>query len=267
MKKLHITLPVALGALAVWLALTLGGGWLASGGRQQSLAEPTGGAIGWPWALAALFAAALALASADRQGAGLGAPAPLNSIRLVWLPLLYTLLMLFIAWAGDLPPRAVVLVVACNSALVALSEELMFRAILLQGLLDRYAVWPAVLGSSAIFGVVHAANGLATGDFDAALWQAVAAGLQGVAYAAIRLRTRSVWPMVVVHGLWDFALVTSVLSATAQGETSILPYAALIAVLPLCLYGLYLLRGTRGRTVPVKPESRGVFARFARRRA
>jgi len=112
-------------------------------------------------------------------------------------------------------------------------------------------VWPAVLASSAIFGVVHAANGLATGDFDAALWQAVAAGLQGVAYAAIRLRTRSVWPMVVVHGLWDFALVTSVLSATAQGETSVLPYAALIAVLPLCLYGLYLLRGMRAPGAPV----------------
>ena len=251
MKRLHISLPVAFGALAVWLGLTLGGGWLASGGRQQSLAESTGGAVGWPWALAALFAAAVALASADRRGAGLGAPAPLNSIRLVWLPLLYTLLMLLIAWAGDLPPRAVVLVVACNSALVALSEELMFRAVLLQGFLDRYGVWPAVLASSAIFGLVHAANGLATADVGAALWQAAAAGLQGVAYAAIRLRTRSVWPMAVVHGLWDFALVTSVLSATAQGEASVLPYAALIAVLPFCLYGLYLLRGMRGTDAPV----------------
>ena len=126
----------------------------------------------------------------------------------------------------------------------------MFRALLLQGFLDRYAVWPAVLGSSAVFGVVHAANGFASGELDAAAWQSVAAALQGVAYAAIRLRTRSVWPMVVVHGLWDFALVTSVLSATAQGETSVLPYAALVAVLPLCLYGLYLLRGLRGQAAP-----------------
>lgn len=229
MKKLPITLPVALCALAVWLALTLGGGWLAAGGRQHSLAESVGGAIGWHWALAAAFALAMALASSDRHAAGLGAPASLRSARLIWLPLLYTVLMLFIAWAGDLPARSVVLVVACNAALVALSEELMFRAVLLQGFLDRYAVWPAVLGSSAVFGVVHAANGFASGD---------------------RLRTRSVWPMVVVHGLWDFALVTSVLSATAQGETSVLPYAALVAVLPLCLYGLYLLRGLRGQAAP-----------------
>ncbi|SEN56838.1 hypothetical protein SAMN05428959_102427 [Duganella sp. CF517] len=250
MKKLHITLPVALGALVVWLGLTLGGARLASGGTPPSMAEAAGGAIGWHWALAALFAAAVALASADRRGAGLGAPAPLNSIRLTWPALVYTLLMLFIAWAGDLPPRAVVLVVACNAALVAVSEELMFRAVLLQGLLDRYPVWPAVLACSGIFGLVHAANGFATGDFDAALWQAAAAGLQGVAYAAIRMRTGSVWPMVAVHGLWDFSLTTSVLSATAQGETSVLPIAALAAVLPLFLYGLYLLRGMRGQAAP-----------------
>nr|WP_315399290.1 CPBP family intramembrane glutamic endopeptidase [uncultured Duganella sp.] len=254
MKRLHITLPLALGALAVWLALTLGGGRLASGGRQQSLAEAAGGAIGWHWALAALFAAALALASADRRGAGLRAPVPFNSIRLAWPPLLYTLLMLFIAWAGDLPPRAVVLVVACNTALVAVSEELMFRAVLLQGLLDKYPVWPAALACSAIFGLVHATNGLATGDLGAALWQAAAAALQGVAYAALRVRTGSVWPMVAVHGLWDFSLTTSVLSATAQGETSVLPVAALVAVLPLCLYGLYLLRGQAGPAVLAHAE-------------
>ena len=44
--------------------------------------------------------------------------------------------------------------------------------------------------------------------------------------------------------------MTSVLSATAQGETSVLPIAALAAVLPLCLYGLYLLRGMRGPAAP-----------------
>ena len=64
----------------------------------------------------------------------------------------------------------------------------------------------------------------------------------GVGYAAIRLRTRSVWPMVLVHGVWDFALVTATLSDTAEDGISILPYAALLAVLPLCLYGVYLLR-------------------------
>lgn len=246
MKKLHITLPLSLAALVVWLAVTLGGRWLESGGNQQSLADAAGGRVGVAWVLAALFAAAVALASNDHRAAGICAPQPAKSVRLVWLPLLYSMLMLLVAWASGLPPRGVVLIVAFNTAMVALSEELMFRAVLLQGFLDKYAIWPAVLMSSAIFGIVHAANGFATGDIGAALWQSVAAAMQGVAYAAIRLRTRSVWPMVVVHGLWDFSLMTSMLAATAEGETSALPYAALLAVLPLCLYGLYLLRGARG---------------------
>jgi membrane protease YdiL (CAAX protease family) len=255
MKRLHITLPVALGVLAVWLALTLGGHWLTSSGGQQSLADAAGGSIGVTWALAALFALAVSLIADDRRAVGLCAPQPLMPSRLAWPPLLYALLMLFLAWASDLPPRGVVLIVACNTAFVAISEELMFRAILLRGLMERYAIWPAVLASTAIFGIVHAANGFSTGDFSAAFWQSIAAGMQGVCYAAIRLRTGSVWPMVVVHGIWDFSLMTSMLAAAADGEASALPFAALLAVLPLFLYGLYLLRG--GATAPAVPQVTG----------
>lgn len=241
-RQSSIPLPLAIGALAVWLALTVGGRWLEAGGHQQSLAEAAGGGIGWSWALAAAFSAAVALFAARRHADGLEAPWPLKSLRLAAPPLLYALLMLLLAWAGGWPPRAVMLTVACNAALVALSEELMFRVVLLQGLLRRYAVWPAVLASSALFGVAHLAGGLAGGDVGGALWQAGAAFLQGVAYAAIRLRTHSVWPMTVVHGMWDFALVTATLAAAADGEGSILPVVALLAVLPLSLYGAYLLR-------------------------
>jgi membrane protease YdiL (CAAX protease family) len=245
MKRLHITLPVAFGALVFWLGLTISVGWLLAGGRQQSLQASVAGGIGPAWVLAALFALWLALSSTDRRDAGLGAPAPLKSLWLIWPPLLYSLLMLLVAWAGGWPPGNALLVVAVNSALVAVSEELMFRAVLLQALLKRFAVWPAVLIDSALFGVVHAVNGVGTGDFSGALWQSAAAFLQGICYAAIRLRTRSVWPMTVVHGLWDFALVTSMLSAATGTDASILPYAALLAVLPLCLYGVFLLRASQ----------------------
>ncbi|MYM24214.1 CPBP family intramembrane metalloprotease [Duganella sp. FT135W] len=245
MKQLHITLPLALLALLVWLGLTLGVGRLLSGGRQQALAESVAGGVGLAWLLAALFALLVALASRERRAIGLGAPSPLKSLWLIWPPLLYSLLMLLVAWAGGWPAPKALLIVACNAALVAVSEELMFRAVLLQGLLQRFGIWPAVLLSSALFGVVHTVNGLATGDFNGALWQSAAAFLQGIGYAAIRLRMRSVWPMTVVHGLWDFALVSSMLGAAPGDDGSVLPYAALLAVLPLCLYGVFLLRASQ----------------------
>ena len=245
MTRVRVTLPLALGALLVWLGLTVGVGWLTSAGRQQSLQASVAGGIGPAWALAALFALLLVLASGNRRAAGLGAPAPLKTLWLVWPPLLYALLMLLLSWAGGWPPRDVLLVVAGNTALVAVSEELMFRAILLQALLERFDMWLAVLLCAALFGVAHAVNGLGTGDYVGALWQSAAAFLQGICYAAIRLRTRSVWPMTAVHGLWDFALVTSLFTAAKEGDASILPYAALLAVLPLCLYGIFLLRPSR----------------------
>ncbi|SDF56806.1 MULTISPECIES: CPBP family intramembrane glutamic endopeptidase [unclassified Duganella] len=247
-----MTLARALCVLAAWLLLTVSGRWLGAGEAQQSLAASVGGSIGLPWLLAAALTVAVVLLSSHRRTLGLGAPEPLKSTWLVWPPLLYSLLMLLVAWAGGWPPRNVLLIVAINTALVAVSEELMFRAILLQGLLDKLPVWPAVLVCSVLFGLAHTVNGLATGDFSGALWQSAAAFLQGVCYAAIRLRTRSIWPMVVVHGLWDFALVTSMLSASADGESSVLPYAALLAVLPLCLYGVYLLRGSRRALIKIE---------------
>ncbi|MYM82490.1 CPBP family intramembrane metalloprotease [Duganella sp. FT50W] len=243
MKRLHLTLPLALAALLVWLFLTAGLGSLSGG--APSLAASVAGGVGIGWALAALFALLLVLISERRADAGLGAPRPWRIFLLALPPLLYALLMLLVAWAGGWPPANVLLIVACNTALVAVSEELMFRALLLRSLLERHALWPAVLMSSALFGVAHAVNGLASGDLGGASWQALAAFLQGVGYAAIRLRTRSVWPMALVHGVWDFALVTSLLTTAGTGEGSVLPFAALLAVLPLCLYGVYLLRASQ----------------------
>jgi membrane protease YdiL (CAAX protease family) len=247
MKRIRITLPLSLGVLLGWLALTIGAGWIASGGGTQSLSDAAGGGIAPGWLLAALFAATFAFASDNRRAAGLCTPAPLKSVGLVWLPLLYAALIVLGALADELTiPRATLLVLAVNMLAVGLSEELMFRGVLLSGFLDRYTVRQAVFATSAIFGLVHALNAFTTGDVPDALWQSGGAFLQGVGYAAIRLRIRSVWPMAVVHGLWDFALMLQLVSGAQEGTAPLRPWVSLVLVLPIFLYGLYLLRGLRG---------------------
>ena len=148
MHRIHITLPLAFAALAIWLGLTLGGRWLEAS-QPSSLAASVADGIGLSWALAALFSLALLLASSGHREAGLRAPQPARALWLVWPPLLYALLMLLLAWAGGWPQPRVLLIVAGNTALVALSEELMFRAILLQGMLHRFTVWPAEIGRAS----------------------------------------------------------------------------------------------------------------------
>lgn len=194
-----------------------------------------------------MFAAWVALASEDRQLTGIGAPDPFRSVGLVWLPLLYSTFAILIAFTNESTmPRVAMLTLAFKMAAVGISEELMFRGVLLAGLLTRYTVWPSVLASSVIFGLVHTLNGFTTGDVPDALWQSAGAFLQGLGYAAIRLRTRSVWPMAMVHSIWDFSLMLLLTSAPTEESAPLKPWISLLLVLPIFLYGLYLLRGARG---------------------
>ncbi len=74
-----------------------------------------------------------------------------------------------------------------------LVEELLFRGVLLSGLMRRMPVAVAVLVSALVFGCAHLP------DFGFA-WYAVPAlvGL-GVVLALLRLGSRSLWPAVVAH--------------------------------------------------------------------
>jgi membrane protease YdiL (CAAX protease family) len=69
-------------------------------------------------------------------------------------------------------------------------EEIFFRGFLQGSLRDRIGPWPAVLLSSAIFALFHISPGLFVPTF-----------LLGVAFGWVYLRTRSVWPSVLVHAL------------------------------------------------------------------
>jgi membrane protease YdiL (CAAX protease family) len=73
-----------------------------------------------------------------------------------------------------------------------LTEELLFRGVMLTGLLRRYTVVRAVLYSAILFAISHLnpfqlASGLATGLF----------------LGWLRIRTRSLWPCMAMHALFN----------------------------------------------------------------
>ena len=123
----------------------------------------------------------------------------------------------------------------------------MFRGVLFAGLLSRFSVWQTVWLTSALFGALHALNGFVTGDAPRAVMQALVAAMIGVLFAAIRLRTRSLLPGMLTHGLWDFATVLA-LTATKAANMPDVPLngprvlVALATATPFLLYGLFLLR-------------------------
>jgi membrane protease YdiL (CAAX protease family) len=249
MKPLRLTLSNSLLILAGWLSLTVVIGQLLSSGAQQALASTVTNGVGIPWVLALLLLCCVARLNGDRRALGLDPPLHWHSWRLVWLPLAYACAMLALDLVKGMPPQRVLVFVAINTALVGLSEELMFRGVLFAGFLSRFTIWPAMLFSSAIFGAAHALNVFTIGQLDAALLQSACAFLQGFGYLAIRIRTGSLWPMVLVHAMWDFSLISGALAPRTElsAPSNAVLFGPILIALPLFLYGLFLMRGHSAR--------------------
>ncbi len=75
--------------------------------------------------------------------------------------------------------------------LTPLGEEFVFRGVI-ANTLNRYGAWAGVVGSAAVFGIVH--------GFNVILFDAFMVGiLTGILF----LKTNSIWPGVVVHIMYN----------------------------------------------------------------
>jgi membrane protease YdiL (CAAX protease family) len=101
------------------------------------------------------------------------------------------------------------------------------------GLLRPTGVWPAVLISSVLFGLGHLGNSALRGMSGLIAAQAFGAACQGVGFAALRLRTNTVWLLIVIHMFHDLFL-----------QMGRLPIALVDAPIDTIMlgYGVFLLR-------------------------
>lgn len=235
---------VSILVLALWIGVTVLAGFFQPVDTDNPL-EAVSDTVGIGFVAACLFLVVVALVLRwDHMG--FGAPRPLKALVALWMPLAYIALILSATASLGFPPPATVAAVGINMALVGFSEEVMFRGILLRGALARFRIRSAILISTAAFGLMHVTNGLVTGLYAIAAAQAVAAFMSGTFYVAVRIRSQSLWPMIVVHALWNFALFM-LLNASggikeqpdAIGWSLVLP---ILLVSPFFLYGLLLLR-------------------------
>lgn len=97
---------------------------------------------------------------------------------------------------------------ALLALLVGFTEELLFRGVILRGLQPLGPV-RAALFSALLFGVPHLLNALSGRDVGASLIQVAYAVVIGVLFAAIRLRTGALWPLVLLHALTNFVVWAS----------------------------------------------------------
>lgn len=227
----RLSLIGALGALLVWTTITVGAGIVQAGG-SASLDELTSRGIVWGIPVAGAF---LLLAYARRRDE-IGITMPI-AWRPALVPSIAVALLLGLALVGGLPDATTLFLLALNTAFVGLSEELMFRGVLLGALLGRTGVRRAVILSAIAFGGVHSLNGLITGEIGSALAQSLIAIGMGCWAASLRLRTGSLLAPVVLHGLWDLALLSVIVAGASVELTLVVSVSAIGFAVGLGVWG------------------------------
>ena len=232
-------LGLSLIVLAIWTAITVIGGAI-SAGFNGSPTDPLSQGVHTAFVAAIGFLLGISFICRWKD-LGFNEPVSVRSLSVLWLPLVYIVFFFCVMMLFGVPGPGVTASILINTLLIGISEELMFRGILFKALRSRCSIWPTVLVSSLLFGFVHLLNGFSTG-FVAAIPQAIFTFCLGVVFIAIRIRTGSLYPVIVLHAAWDFCIF--MLDASPGGQLwTVAELYALASVLPL--YGLYLLRRSR----------------------
>ena len=102
--------------------------------------------------------------------------------------------------------------------LVGVAEEFLCRGWLLNEFLERYGdtkkgVWYSIVISGVIFGLMHLGNIYAMGQsFAMTIIQVMSAAASGILFGLIYYKTKNIWTVITLHGLWDFSLFLSDIS-------------------------------------------------------
>jgi len=122
-----------------------------------------------------------------------------------------------------------------------ISEEGLARGVILPALLPR-GKWLALLLAATLFSVGHLTN-LAFEDFGALQMANVLTSTFGFAvlYGAVFIRTRNLWPLMVLHAIHDYAFVTSGTAGPFTIEPLSIPLGMGLSVLSI-LYGAFIVR-------------------------
>ncbi|WP_059041952.1 CPBP family intramembrane glutamic endopeptidase [Paenibacillus rubinfantis] len=176
------------------------------------------------------------------EEAGFRRPAS-GSLRSVWfcVPLLLLEIIPLVAYGPDAftRPGTEYAVLALFTVVVGLNEELYFRGLAFS-FLARRSRKQAVIGSSIVFGVLHAANALSGTNPLEVLLQIAFAILAGLMLALLVSITRSLWIGIVWHAVHNFL---SFSTEIVFDQTALVVVSAQVVILLIFAVGLWK-RGT-----------------------
>lgn len=107
---------------------------------------------------------------------------------------------------------------------IGLFEEIMCRGWIQNEFIERFGkdrkgVIFSIIISGIIFGIIHITNIFYGQDLSTTLMQILTATISGAAYGAIYYKTKNIWSVVILHGLWDFSLFFANINAATTCVT------------------------------------------------
>lgn len=190
------------------------------------------------WALATLLGLALLSWRGWWRDAGFDRPSSWRNLRLLVLPLLLCALTLsggvFVSGPASLLSRFLAVLVA------TFGEEVIFRGLLWRALVPKGPV-RAVILTSMLAGLLVLGRAATDDPWPEAVRLTALTVCGGFTYGALRWRTTSIWPVVLVHTAFAFAISIATLGAFRFRLVMLLSTVGFLA------YGLYLLRSPRAR--------------------
>jgi membrane protease YdiL (CAAX protease family) len=111
-----------------------------------------------------------------------------------------------------------------SSCLAAgITEELVFRGLIMRLLENRWNKVIAAIVPSFCFGLLHILN-MESPNISDIIILIVAGTAVGIMFSLIAMESGSIWASALVHGLWNFVIIGGILEISAEPLSSIFTY-------------------------------------------
>jgi membrane protease YdiL (CAAX protease family) len=249
--------PVAFGfvVFVVYILLLFVSAMLATLWPGEETYGQVGGTIGRVASIA--FLLVLLFLLGWLRSAGFASSGPWSTWLVTLLTLVYSIGVSAYAMAGNfnfrstLPSLVITFIVTA-----AFLEEVVFRGVIMHAFVRAWdstnrGLIKSVLVSSLFFGGLHILDFFSGRPLSNVILQGIEAFFLGIILASLVLAGKSIYPAVFFHALLNLA---GYLNVTSKGieETPSSWLIFSLLMLPLAIFGLYLLRGLPKRYSPAK---------------
>ena len=228
----HLVRNTVLATVTVLLFYFAQGAAVVMGQLEGMKAIATQAAIIWS---CALFAIVFFLIK-DHSLKGLGVRKPENGMAVRFLYYIPLIIVALAAFAGGImfDESGLFIPNLIFTLGIGLTEELYFRGIICNMWKDTET--KAIIISSVLFGLSHLLNVMGGAGLAETLLQMAFAFTYGVVMAFVILRTKSIWPCILLHAFHDFCGFI-----TNEGDMKLSIIVGTIQFVVLLAYCIYLM--------------------------